>query len=320
MNDLKVVYSCDEAYVPHTGISMLSLFDNNRSLESIVVYFIQKDVSEPSLNLLVKLTNEYQRELVIIPIDEVNSRLDIKSTGRHIETVYVKLFLGQLTDLDKVLYIDSDTIINGSLKELWETDISDFLVAGVDTTSVEPKSLLGLSKSDKFINDGVVLLNLDLIRRLNIEDKYVSSIAQYEGEPPVLSEGVINKVCQGKILSLHPKFNLLSGLIGYRFNRFSYMESYYSQREIEEAIEDPLIIHFLSAFFNRPWNERCTHPFKDRYLHYKSLSYWKDVPLINEKLEFRLRIIKLLYQIFPAAPLYFGRYLMKNLKSKILRD
>lgn len=319
MNGLKVVYSCDETYVPHTGISMLSLFENNKCFEHITVYFIHKDVTENSLHLLRILAEKYHRKLIIRPIDEITSRLDIKSTGRHIETIYVKLFLGQLTDLDKVLYIDSDTIINRSLAGLWEIDISEVLVAGVDTTSVEPKPLLGLEKTDKFINDGVALLNLDLFRKLNIEDKFVTAIAEYEGDPPVLSEGIINKVCKGNILSIHPKYNLLSGLIGYKFDRFSYMDSYYSKEVIEEAIDDPVIIHYLSAFFNRPWNIQCTHPFKDSYLHYKSLSYWKYMPSINQKLDFRLRIIYFLQKVFPATLLNFVRYLIRTIKSNNLR-
>ena len=315
MSSLNVVYSCDEAYVPHTGISMLSLFANNKGFEYITVYFIHKSVTEHSLGLLKELAKEYDRALVIIPIGEIISRLKIKSTGRHIETIYVKLFLGQLTDLNKVLYIDSDTIVNSSLAELWERDVSKILVAGVDTTSVDSKPLLSLTKSDQFINDGVVLLNLDLIRKHKIEDKFVSAIAQYEGEPPVLSEGIINTVCKGRILSLHPKYNLLSGLIGYKFDRFSFMDSYYSKSLIAEAIEDPVIIHYLSAFFNRPWTIRCTHPLRNRYLYYKSLSSWRDLPLIDQKLGLRLRVIKFLYRVLPATPLNFVRYLFRNAGS-----
>lgn len=312
---LNIVYSCDEAYVEHTGISMLSLFENNMDFEHITVNFIHKDVSETSLSLLKELAEEYDRELLIVPIQEINSRLKIRTTGRHIETVYVKLFLGQLTGLEKVLYIDSDTIINSSLRGLWELDISNVLVAGVDTTSVDSKSLLGLLKSDKFINDGVVLLNLSLFRQLNIEDEFVSAIAKYDGDPPVLSEGIINAVCKGRILSLHPKYNLMSGLIGYKFDRFSQMDSYYSRSEIEEAIENPVIIHYLSAFFNRPWNIYCSHPLRNKYLYYKSLSYWKDIPLIRKKLELRLRIIKFLFAVLPSTPLNYVRYLFRQVRS-----
>lgn len=313
MTNLNVAYSCDEAYIPHTGISMLSLFENNKEFDEIKVYFIQKDVSEHSLNLLRKLSEGYQRKLITIPIGEFTSRLNIKSTGRHIETIYVKLFLGQLTALERILYLDSDTIVHRSLMDLWKIDLSNMLVAGVDTTSVESKPLLGLSKSDKFINDGVVLLNLGLMRKLGIEDEFVDAIAQFDGAPPVLSEGIINLVCQGKILSLHPKFNLLSGLIGYDFDKFSYMDSYYPKSVITEAIEDPVIIHYLSAFFNRPWSLYCTHPLKDKYLYYKSRSYWRDIPLTLQKLDLRLSTIKFLYKILPATPLNYIRYMLRSL-------
>lgn len=312
MSKLNIAYSCNEAYIPHTGISILSLFENNKCIDEINVYFIAKDVSEQSLLLLKNLTEQYQRKLIVIPFEKICKRLKNSTLGRHIETVYAKLFFAQIEKIDKILYIDSDTIINDSLEELWKIDISDYLVAGVETFTVDVKVKLGLDRKDKFINDGVALLNLEQFRKQNIENEFVKSIAHFNGNPPLLSEGIINLVCKGKILSLHPKYNLLSGLLDYKKNVFTNIDDYYSEETIKEAINKPVIIHYLSAFFNRPWNLDCIHPLKDRYLYYKSLSYWKDLPLKDDQLSLRLRIIKILYKICPSILLNFLRYLLKK--------
>ena len=213
MNKLNIAYSCNEGYIQHTGISMLSLFENNRDFDEIDVYFIAKDVSGKSILLLQELTEQYQRKINIIPFEKLCSRLKINNLGRHIETVYSKLFFSQIKEVDKMLYIDSDTIINDSLDTLWKIDISDNLIAGVETFTINAKKELGLDIKDKFINDGVVLLNLEQFRKQNIEDEFIKKIADFNGNPPILSEGIINLVCKGKILSLHPKYNLLSGFL-----------------------------------------------------------------------------------------------------------
>jgi lipopolysaccharide biosynthesis glycosyltransferase len=153
------------------------------------------------------------------------------------------------------------------------------------------------------------LLNLEEFRKSNILENFKDCIEDFNGNPPVLSEGVINKVCKGRIKILHPKYNMMSGLFDYRRNRFANMISYYDEITINEAIQFPVIIHYLSAFYNRPWNIYCTHPMKDIYLHYKSLSFWKNSPLERRKLNFKLRLIKFLYTVLPNDLLDFIHYI-----------
>lgn len=308
---INVAYSCDEAYIPHTGISILSLLENNKEVQEISFYFISKDISLKSLDMLTKMVNSYNRKLIVISFYDLCADLKINSLGRHIETVYSKLFFSGIPDIEKLIYIDSDTIINGSLIDFWNIDMSNYLVGGVSTYTVSSKKRLSLNRVDCFINDGVVLLNLEKFRSQNIEKSFLECIANYKGNPPVLSEGVINKVCRGEIKIIHPKYNLLSGLINHKYNRFLDIEVFYSEEVLQEAKQNPVIIHYLAAFYNRPWDVNCTHPMKERYLFYKSISFWKDLPLQNKKLSLRLQTIKFLYKYLPNIFLDFLRFIIK---------
>jgi len=296
---INVAYSCDEAYIPHTGISILSLLEKNKLIPDISIYFISKGVRQSSIDLLVKLVEQYNRKLIVFSFYDLCYDLNINSMGRHIETIYAKLFFPRIEGIDKILYIDSDTIINESLAEFWQIDLEDNCAAGVETYTAEAKKKLGLDKSDRFINDGIVMINLKEVRDRNLIEEFKKCINEYSGNPPLLSEGVLNKVCRGKIKIIHPKFNLMSGLLDYKSNRYDYVEDYYTRAIIEEAVNAPVIIHYLSAFYNRPWDINCTHPMKDLYLFYKSKSFWKEIPLENKKLSLRLRIIKNIYKILP---------------------
>lgn len=302
--NLNIAYSCNEAYIQHTGISMISLFENNKEIESINVYFIAKDVKETSITVLKDIVNKYKRDLIIIPFEDICYDLKISETGRHIETIYAKLFFSRIKNIDKILYLDSDTIINGSLKDLWLIDISNYLVAGVETFSVNKKYELKLLKDDNFINDGVVLLNLESLRNENFANKFLDFIDSWDGNPPILSEGTINAVCKGQILSLHPKYNLMSGFLTFpdkRYYKHNLLGDFYSQEEIKEAIKSPIIIHYLSAFYNRPWYKNCKHPLKDKYLYYKDISQWKNVKLIKKEIPLRLRLIGFTIKYLPYS-------------------
>lgn len=317
MKSVNIAYSCDENYVQHTGISILSLLENNIELDNINIYFIYKDISNNSLDILLKLVTSYNRNFYPIPFESICYDLEIKNTGRHIETVYTKLFFSRISNIEKILYIDSDTVIIDSIWEFYNTELGNNLIGGVETLSVERKNELGLRRSDRFINDGVVLMNLRAIKEENYLIKFQECIKEYAGHPPVLSEGVINKVCRNRILVCNPRFNLMSGLIHFKSKLFLDVTDYYSRKEIREAVKNPVIIHYLTGFYGRPWSVFSRHPMKHYYLYYKSKSFWRDLPLSIDKLNFRYKLIKFLFDLFPHEVLNFGRLLKRKILAII---
>lgn len=312
---LNVAYSCNSAYIHHTGISLISLFENNKVFEVIEIFFISKDTTQEDISSLKRICDTYGRILTVIRFEKLCSGLEVSSVSRHIHTIYAKLFFSRIYGIDKILYIDSDTIINGSLDELWRIDLKDNIFAGVNARAINAACGLNLSRDAPFINDGVTLINLTACRVSNITERFIQHIQQHHGKPPWLSEGTINKVCMGNILVLHPKFNLMSGLIGYRENKYSGVKNFYSDQVIIQATKEPIIIHYLSAFFNRPWSIYCTHPMKNRYLHYKSMSEWAELPLTREKLPPSIKLIGVLYKFLPRNIFYWLQHQKRKLTS-----
>lgn len=66
---------------------------------------------------------------------------------------------------EKLLYLDTDTVINKDLSELYSTDINNFELAAVE-------DYLGKTfKYKGYINSGVLLLNLPMIRKTRLFEK-----------------------------------------------------------------------------------------------------------------------------------------------------
>ncbi len=300
---INVAYACNEAYMEQQTVSLTSLFENNQQIEAIHIYFIDMGITEQSKEELKKLANKYRRELEIIPFRSIVYDLDVKDTGRHIESVYAKLFFGRIRGIDKILYLDSDTIVADTLKPLWEADLGDCVCAGVETvhTAMDNK-VMGLSQNDIAVNDGVILMDLLAWREGNYLTKCLDYIGKYNGSPPVLSEGTINNVCKGRIKILDPRYNLMNALVGGNAKKIMKImgRTYYSQHIIDDATENPVIIHYLKGFTNRPWCKDCRHPLKDEYLKYRAMTKWANTPLADIKLPFRLKVLHFLYNNLPV--------------------
>ena len=100
---MNIAYSCNDYYIPQTGISIISCCENNKDVEDIVFYLVSKDVSQANITILQKICNSYNRELKVINFDEIAYDLDISSIGRHIATIYTKVFFPRIKNVDKRL-------------------------------------------------------------------------------------------------------------------------------------------------------------------------------------------------------------------------
>lgn len=283
---INVAYSFDNNYAKYAGVSMLSLLDNNKKIEQLDIYIIGDELSADNIDKLSRIAVNFNRKITFIDINNILPKLGtIPSFGK---SAYGRLFLSSYVNIDKILYFDSDTIVSGSIKELLNLNLDNYLVAGVQDT-VNPYYLfqIGLNNSDQYINSGgVLILNLKLWKKMGIEQKCIEFIKKFNGNPPHNDQGTINNTCKGFIKIIHPKYNLMNPMFMFSskqvYSLFK-MKNYYSQEQLDEATRDPVVVHFTSEFFNRPWFKNCTHPMKEIYIDYLNRSPWS-----SELSEYRL--------------------------------
>lgn len=305
---LNIAYACDDNYIAHTGISILSLLDNNQTVNEITIYLISVNISSTNINAIQSIVDKFKRILIVLPFKELCPNLKLSSVGRHIETVYAKLFFGNIKDVNKIIYFDSDIIINGSLEEMWNIDLGDNYFGLVKTITKDSVLKLGLKKSESFYNDGVAIVNSEKLREDDMQQLFLKFIDFYNGNPPVLSEGTINVVCQGRIKTIHPKFNFGTSFLMHKnrsLNLISNEKEYYPSKIIDEARHNPIVIHYLAGWFMRPWELGSTHPLKNKYFEYKQQTIWKNEPLKFKKLSTKLKFLKFISAILPIEIVKF---------------
>ena len=191
--NLNVVYSSDNNYAQHVGVSMISLFENNYEFEKIVVYFIGNDVSLENKNKLSLICEKFNRSIQFIDFQKFSNKIKLNIGNSISISSYARLFLSSMVDtnIDKVLYLDSDSIINSTLSGLWNEDISEYYVAGVsDTVSDQTKLKVNLGVNSPYINAGMILINLKKWREESIEEKFIEFIDSYNGKSFIMIKGL----------------------------------------------------------------------------------------------------------------------------------
>lgn len=285
---MDIVYSSSDIFSEVFAASLTSLFETNKDYD-ITVYLIEVGISEEHKQWVREIGERYGREIKMTPMISVEQLASLQLNvpeGCSIST-YGRLFLPTMlpSSIDKVLYLDCDTIINGSIEGLWKTDITGCMAAMADDGhSMAYRKMLGLKNEGRYFSAGIMLINLKKWREFQIEKDFIAYIKSQGGYVPIDDQGVINAVCDGKIRMLPLKYNVYTAVMAFDYQEFLKLRSlltFYNEEEYYLAKRDPVIIHYMTNFYLpvRPWQEGCVHPYTDAFLSSKALTEWKDEPL-----------------------------------------
>ena len=302
MNQMNVIYAANENYAKLVWISACSLFKNNKNCR-IKVYLISDNITEESIRNIKKLVEEYHGELVVIDFYEVTYGLENADIFSGSKTSYARLFIPNIITEDKLLYLDCDTLVMGTLDDIWNLDISDVYVAGVqDTVVPHIRYGIGLEYSDTYLNSGVLLMNVKKMREDDLQRKFVDYIKEMQGSVPCHDQGVINHVCKDSILVLSLIYNVMTPVFEYTSDeimKFYELKHYYTDSEIQGARKNPKIIHFTAGWYVRPWFSNSKHPYAETYNKYYDISPWKNVSRGKGTIHKKVRLIKMMYNVLP---------------------
>ena len=269
---MNVVLISDNNYAYLLGGCLCSLLNSNESIEEVNIYIITDNISEDSIEKIRSIADKYGRKIVFLKPPKMNEGIVVKGS-LNISTYYRLMLVSIMPkDIEKILYLDCDVLVRQNLYELWSTDISSSLLAGVyDTTGTYARTAIGLSKDDIYVNAGVLLINLKKWREDHIEEKFLQYLSNMSWKVEFNDQGVINHVCSKHISLLNPKFNFMP-----TYERYSWKElkrivnskSFYSQQELENSKSSPMIIHFAGYAFSRPWYEAVETTYSAEYISY----------------------------------------------------
>lgn len=188
---------------------------------------------------------------------------------RYPKQIYYRLAAPVLlpSQLERILYLDVDLVVINPLKELYTTDFDGkYYVACSHVRSLLTKFnqlRLGLDSQVPYINTGVLLMNLEALRR-NITFEKIRICAEKKMRTFLLPDQDILTVLYGeKILLADPMRYNLSDRMLRNYNA----DPRHDKRDLEWVKRNGVIIHYYGK--NRPW--------KDHYKGILDVFYWDAV-------------------------------------------
>lgn len=248
---INISFTINDQYMHDFFIPLVSLLKNSDKNTVYHIYILVGEYFPPK-----KYKTIYNLEKIYL-----NCFIYIINLGKSFEGTYTRKFshistyyrlkLPQIcNDLNRIIYMDTDTVILNDLTELY-------------TLNFEGKYILGkldkyTNELDKFklyinnyINCGVLLMDLYSLRLYRYADKFMDYIINHNNEYylPSQDQTVINYICHDKIGILKPVYHMWP-----YSNKQKCLEDNkklkipYDLIDINKAFDSPFIIHFPGEF------------------------------------------------------------------------
>ncbi|MCL2080360.1 MAG: glycosyltransferase family 8 protein [Oscillospiraceae bacterium] len=287
---MNILYTFDDLFAEVAGISILSLFENNKDADEINVYAICDDVSDVNKQRLIGISESYERKIIFLDAPDVEkiASTAIATTEYWTLAAFYRLLISSIlpTDMTKIIYIDSDTTVQSSLSGLWEMARGGSVISGVRTEHFSWPwyntyvRRVFLKRKDIYINSGVMLINLASWRLYDVEEKFIKFIRLMEGKIPAVDQDVLNSVLKGYIGTVDPAYNFYHMSIS---EKDVHPKDKKRVREITQN-NNPVIVHHLIIRrkidkAESGWDNPRISYFRDDWYKWREMSPWKGLPL-----------------------------------------
>lgn len=169
---IEVALCIDDNVMDYMETLIYSIYKNTSSYVNVNI--IYKKLSDESLDKLAwidgKMSTVNVRPVQIS--EELHKSMEKISLGHDMWNLpissYYRIFLADiLPDVDRIIYLDADTLLTGDLTELWRTDLEgNFLAACLDERAYMKKVFSVLNpRRREYFNSGVLVFDLCLFRK-----------------------------------------------------------------------------------------------------------------------------------------------------------
>lgn len=338
MNEIHILYASDDNYAPIAGVSITSLFENNQDANQIYVWYLTDNISQKNIDKLQRTADKYHRVITFLNVEKSLER--IKELGANSWfggsfSAYSRLFLQEYVGnkgIDRLLYLDCDTIVNQSIIELYNYDLKgktlgmvcDYIGAGI-------RDVIGLKSTDKYYNSGVLLIDMDLWEAHQCQEKILRHMRNVSAKYPFIDQDIINIVFKDEIKTMPWNWNVFPYYYTYSFRNIQKQYdlnavNQYSMDEYKQGITvdgkpDALILHYTATFYGKPWHSNSCDPNREVWNKYYELSEWygsyKILPYKQNYTGFISRIIS---KVMPQwIYLYIFRFFSRRNMARLER-
>ena len=239
---VQIFYACDDNFVKYTIVSLHSMQKNASKDFKYHVHILHTEISDEMKRRVLELQNdsfEISFDDVTEYLSSISDKLPIRDY--YSKTTYYRLFIAEMfPEYDKAIYIDSDTVVQGDISELYKINIDDAYVGACheqamlqeDVYGTYVEKVVGVPRYN-FFNAGILVINCDRFRIRFVLDKFIEYLHMYNFVV-TQDEDYLNLICKDHVYWLDQRWN--TEIFG----------------ELQYPIEQAKIIHYIMT--NKPWH------------------------------------------------------------------
>lgn len=248
--------SSDE-YAPFAAVTIASILKNSDPAQKYDIVLLTDDMLLRNRWRILKLADNMPNvSLRIADISKIIAGKNFYTWAHFTKNTYYRLLVPDIFQhYQKVLYLDSDVVVNHDVSELFRFDLQDhYLAAAYDThvvsyctrtPALEQREYnikeLGMENPEEYFQAGVSIFNVSALRR-DFGEGYLIKEGM-EHRLRWLDQDLLNMLLYGRILRLPNCWNVMIS------NQPQNLDEYYLPRDLRkeyfEARRAPYIIHYV---------------------------------------------------------------------------
>ena len=266
---IHIAIAFDQHYLLQFYALAASAFDSNPKT-SLTFHCITRDIPEKEKLLIADYLENNNSTVNFYKVDE-QLISNFVTMNHWSTTVYYKIFFPLIVseEVDRILYLDTDTLIVNSLNEWYHLDMQGYPLAVVKDMHVRKQVFSDLHEREDYFNSGVMLIDVKKWNTLKISQETFHFLSHYPERIIYVDQDALNVVLEKKYLLVSERFNYT----------YTHLMADASGNELKKILKNLVIIHFT---LSRPWHFLCQNRFRNLYSFYLRKSPKKGEQAITD--------------------------------------
>jgi lipopolysaccharide biosynthesis glycosyltransferase len=217
MQPVVIALASNERYFPGLYCALASALSHLDTAREADVRVLDGGLSQKSREILSGFVRKFGKRvrLEFVSIDESIFRNATFGPG-HSHMTYCRILLPHLVNVPRLIYLDCDTLVFRDLSRLFDVELAPRKVLAAvrdsETLSLSDDSVvlakaMNLPPEGVYFNCGVLLMNLDELRRQRFFESAVDFLNRWSGEYRFWDQSAINFLLYGQVHDLPEHWN-----------------------------------------------------------------------------------------------------------------
>lgn len=208
---IPVVFATDDNYVPYCGVAIASLIKNTNENIDYEVYVLYNKLTNLSIYRLESLSTKNVKVKGLCIKENIASLKVLEYNHLTIASAFRLVIPELFSDYEKVLYLDSDIVINVDVAELYNIEIENNILGAAKGYNSEKFGIKYIAenlriKNENFFNAGILIINIQEFNKQNIKEKCFKLLGE-RTDLLFMDQCALNINCEGKVHYFSTKWN-----------------------------------------------------------------------------------------------------------------